>query len=85
LSSPLGRIGGSTKDALANISGASGSVTVGFKTEKIEASSEVSTAVTTTIKAGHSINMQAHKGSIHGVGADIIAGTNPLNNDEQSG
>ncbi|GAA5113021.1 hypothetical protein GCM10023261_17350 [Bartonella jaculi] len=31
-------------------------------------------------------DMQAHKGSIHGVGADIIAGTNPMqNNDEQSG
>ncbi len=29
--------------------------------------------------------MHAHKGSIHGVGADIIASTNPLINDEQSG
>ncbi|WP_375700682.1 hemagglutinin repeat-containing protein, partial [Bartonella sp. OC74QHHN] len=31
-------------------------------------------------------NMHAHKGSIHGVGADIIAGTNPMqSNDAQSG
>uniref|UniRef100_UPI0035CF898C hemagglutinin repeat-containing protein n=1 Tax=Bartonella sp. AS69XJJH TaxID=3243508 RepID=UPI0035CF898C len=44
LSNPLGGMGGSTKDALANMAGASGSVTVGFKTEKTEASSQVSTA-----------------------------------------
>ncbi len=29
--------------------------------------------------------MNAHKGNIHGVGTDIIAGTNPLINDEGSG
>ncbi len=86
LSSPLGGMGGSTKDALANMAGASGSVTVGFKTEKTEASSQVSTAVTGSIEGGRAVNMQAHKGSIHGVGADIIAGTNPMqSNDEQSG
>ncbi|WP_375657267.1 hemagglutinin repeat-containing protein [Bartonella sp. CM120XJJH] len=88
LSSPLGGLGGSTKDALANMAGASGSVTVGFKTEKTEASSQVSTAVTDSIEGGRAVNMQAHKGSIHGVGADIIAGTNPiyvLENDAQSG
>ncbi|WP_375631849.1 MULTISPECIES: hemagglutinin repeat-containing protein, partial [unclassified Bartonella] len=88
LSSPLGGMGGSTKDALANLAGASGSVTVGFKTEKTEASSQVSTAVTDSIEGGRAVNMQAHKGSIHGVGADIIAGTNPiyvLENDAQSG
>ncbi|MET3590560.1 filamentous hemagglutinin, partial [Bartonella silvatica] len=88
LSSSLGGMGGSTKDVLANMAGASGSVTVGFKTEKTEASSQVSTAVTDSIEGGRAVNMQAHKGSIHGVGADIIAGTNPiyvLDNDAQSG
>ncbi|WP_273760811.1 hemagglutinin repeat-containing protein, partial [Bartonella sp. ML70XJBT.G] len=88
LSSSLGGLGGSTKDALANLAGASGSVTVGFKTEKTEASSQVSTAVTDSIEGGRAVNMQAHKGSIHGVGTDIIAGTNPiyvLENDAQSG
>ncbi|WP_375692564.1 hemagglutinin repeat-containing protein, partial [Bartonella sp. AP258QHHD] len=59
---------------------------VGFKTEKAEASVQTSTAVTDSIEAGRAVNMQAHKGSIHGVGADIIAGTNPMqSNDEQSG
>ncbi|WP_375661646.1 hypothetical protein [Bartonella sp. CR127HXZ] len=55
--------------------GASGSMTVGFK--KAEASSQAFTAMSTTIEAGRAVNMQAHKGSIHGVGADIIAGTAP--------
>ncbi|WP_375652147.1 hemagglutinin repeat-containing protein, partial [Bartonella sp. LB28NMGDW] len=88
LSSSLGGVGGSTKDALANLAGASGSVTVGFKTEKTEASVQTSTAVTDSIEGGRAVNMQAHKGSIHGVGADVIAGTNPiyvLENDAQSG
>ncbi|WP_198039457.1 hemagglutinin repeat-containing protein, partial [Bartonella refiksaydamii] len=86
LGSTLGGLGGSTKDALTNMADASGSVTVGFKTEKVEASSQVSTAVTDSIEAGRAVNMHAHKGSIHGVGADIIAGTNPMqSNDEQSG
>ncbi|WP_375705939.1 hemagglutinin repeat-containing protein, partial [Bartonella sp. AA2SXKL] len=88
LSSSLGGLGGSTKDALANMAGASGSVTVGFKTEKTEASSQVSTAVTDSIEGGRAVNMHAHEGSIHGVGADVIAGTNPiyvLENDAQSG
>ncbi|WP_208436640.1 hemagglutinin repeat-containing protein, partial [Bartonella tribocorum] len=88
LSSGLGSMGGSTKDVLANMSGASGSVSVGFKSQKAEASSQDSTAVTTTIEGGRSINMHANKGSIHGIGADIIAGTNPiyvLENDAQSG
>ncbi|WP_273760872.1 hemagglutinin repeat-containing protein, partial [Bartonella sp. ML70XJBT.G] len=88
LSSPLGSMGGSFKDALADMTGASGSVTVGFKTEKAEATSQGSNAVTDTIEAGRSINMNAHKGNIHGVGSDIIAGTNPiyaLENDTQSG
>ncbi|WP_208442421.1 hemagglutinin repeat-containing protein, partial [Bartonella raoultii] len=85
LSSTLGSMGGSTKDVLANMAGASGSVSVGFKSEKVEASSQGSNAVTTTIEAGHSVNINAHKGDIHGVGSDITAGTNPLINDEQSG
>lgn len=85
LSSTLGSLGGSTKDALADITGASGSVSVGFKSEKVEASSQGSNAVTTTIEAGHAVNINAHKGDIHGVGTDITAGTNPLINDEQSG
>nr|WP_273724571.1 hemagglutinin repeat-containing protein [Bartonella sp. AU18XJBT] len=70
------------------MAGASGSVTVGFKTEKAEASVQTSTAVTDSIEGGRAVNMHAHKGSIHGVGADIIAGTNPiyvLDNDAQSG
>lgn len=29
--------------------------------------------------------MNAHKGNLHGIGVDMIAGTNPLINDEQSG
>ncbi|EJF96781.1 filamentous hemagglutinin family domain-containing protein [Bartonella vinsonii subsp. arupensis Pm136co] len=86
LSSSLGGLGRATKDALTNMADASASVTVGFKTEKAEASSQTSTAVTGTMEAGRSVNMQAHKGSIHGVGADIIAGTNPVYaNDEKSG
>ncbi|UNF53051.1 hemagglutinin repeat-containing protein [Bartonella krasnovii] len=85
LSSSLGGFGGSTKDVLANMAGASGSVSVGFKSEKAEASSQVSTATTTTIEGGRSVNINAHNGNIHGVGTDIIAGTNPLINDEQSG
>ncbi len=79
---------GNPLDTLSGLTeaGASGSVTVGFKTEKAEASVQTSTAVTGTIEAGRAVNMQAHKGSIHGVGADIIAGTNPMqSNDEQSG
>ncbi|QEE08870.1 filamentous hemagglutinin N-terminal domain-containing protein [Bartonella kosoyi] len=88
LSSSLGGFGGSTKDVLANMAGASGSVSVGFKSEKAEASSQVSTATTTTIEGRRSVNINAHNGNIHGVGADIIAGTNPiyvLDNDAQSG
>ncbi|GAA5097927.1 hemagglutinin repeat-containing protein [Bartonella acomydis] len=81
--------GGATKNALLNAIGPSANVSVGFKLEKTEASSQVSTAVTDTIKAERSINMNAHKGSIHGVGADITAGTKKpiyaLNSDEQSG
>uniref|UniRef100_UPI0035D0722D hemagglutinin repeat-containing protein n=1 Tax=Bartonella sp. AA56HLJMS TaxID=3243434 RepID=UPI0035D0722D len=78
--------GGSPKGALANMADVSASVTVGFETGKTEASTQVSTAVTDTIEAGRAVNMQAHKGSIHGVGADIIAGTNPRqSNDTQSG
>uniref|UniRef100_UPI0035CFC700 hemagglutinin repeat-containing protein n=1 Tax=Bartonella sp. AA9NXGY TaxID=3243443 RepID=UPI0035CFC700 len=79
---------GSTKDSLLKMVDISTSVTVGFKTEKEEKSSQTSTAVTNSIEAGRSVNMKAHKGSIHGVGADIIAGTNPvyaLGNDPQSG
>ncbi len=44
--------------------GASGSVSVGFKTEKAEASVQTSTVVTGTIEGGHSVTMDAHKGSI---------------------
>uniref|UniRef100_UPI0035CF00ED hemagglutinin repeat-containing protein n=1 Tax=Bartonella sp. AP153HLJHH TaxID=3243470 RepID=UPI0035CF00ED len=77
---------GSTKDSLLKMVDISTSVTVGFKTEKEEKSSQTSTAVTNSIEAGRSVNMKAHKGSIHGVGADIIAGTNPVYaNDPQSG
>ncbi|WP_375672364.1 MULTISPECIES: hemagglutinin repeat-containing protein, partial [unclassified Bartonella] len=78
--------GGNLKQSIRDIADVSASVTVGFKTEKAEASVQTSTAVTGTIEAGRAVNMQAHKGSIHGVGADIIAGTNPMqSNDEQSG
>ncbi|WP_375702957.1 hemagglutinin repeat-containing protein, partial [Bartonella sp. AA131HXZ] len=77
---------GGNKQSIRDIADVSASVTVGFKTEKAEASVQTSTAVTGTIEAGRAVNMQAHKGSIHGVGADIIAGTNPIqSNDEQSG
>ncbi|WP_375671310.1 hemagglutinin repeat-containing protein, partial [Bartonella sp. CL434QHHD] len=78
--------GGNLKQSIRDIADVSASVTVGFKTEKAEASVQTSTAVTGTIEAGRAVNMQAHKGSIHGVGADIIAGTNPMqSNDKQSG
>ncbi|EJF74091.1 hypothetical protein MCO_01943, partial [Bartonella sp. DB5-6] len=81
-----GAKGGKLKQSIRDIVDVSASVTVGFKTEKAEASSQVSTAVTDSIEAGRAVNMHAHKGSIHGVGADIIAGTNPMqSNDEQSG
>ncbi len=79
---------GSTKDSLLKIVDISTSVTVGFKAEKVEASSQTSTVITDTIEAGRFVNMKAHKGSIHGIGADIIAGTNPVyarGNDPQSG
>ncbi|MBB4077275.1 filamentous hemagglutinin [Bartonella fuyuanensis] len=77
---------GGNKQSIRDIADVSASVTVGFKTEKAEASVETSTALTGTIEAGRAVNMQAHKGSIHGVGADIIAGINPMqSNDEQSG
>ncbi|WP_375667109.1 hemagglutinin repeat-containing protein, partial [Bartonella sp. CL26QHWL] len=77
---------GGNKQSIRDIADVSASVTVGFKTEKEEASVQTSTAVTGTIEAGRAVNMQAHKGSIHGVGADIIAGTNPMqSNDKQSG
>ncbi len=68
---------GNPQDTLSglNEAGASGSMAVGFK--KAEASSQAFTAMSTTIEAGRAVNMQAHKGSIHGVGADIIAGTAP--------
>ncbi len=78
--------GGNLKQSVRDIADVSASVTVGFKTEKAEASVQTSTAVTDSIEAGRAVNMQAHKGSIHGVGADIIAGTKPMqSNDEQSG
>ncbi|WP_019223691.1 hemagglutinin repeat-containing protein [Bartonella rattaustraliani] len=81
-----GMKGGATKRDLLNMADASASITAGFKAEKAEASSQASTAVTGTIEGGHSVNMQAHKGSIHGVGVDIVAGSNPMqNNDAQSG
>ncbi|WP_208436441.1 hemagglutinin repeat-containing protein, partial [Bartonella vinsonii] len=83
-----GNFTSSVKDALANTADASSSVTVGFKTEKTEASVQTSTAVTDSIEGRRSVNVQAHKGSIYSVGADIIAGTNSdyaLNNDAQSG
>ncbi|WP_375619047.1 hemagglutinin repeat-containing protein, partial [Bartonella sp. AC134YNZD] len=81
-----GMKGGNLKQSIRDIADVSASVTVGFKTEKAEASVQTSTAVTDSIEAGRAVNMQAHKGSIHGVGADIIAGTNPMqSNDEQSG
>ncbi|UTO28634.1 hemagglutinin repeat-containing protein [Bartonella harrusi] len=79
---------GSPKGALANIADVSANVSVGFQTEKASASSQTSTAETTTIEAGRSVTMQAHQGNIHGVGTDIIAGTNPLyatGSDTQSG
>ncbi|WP_144754693.1 hemagglutinin repeat-containing protein [Bartonella saheliensis] len=77
--------GGATQKDIRNALDVSASITAGFKTEKIEASSQGTNAVTTTIQGGHSINMNAHKGNLHGIGVDIIAGTNPLINDEQSG
>ncbi|WP_039758251.1 hemagglutinin repeat-containing protein [Bartonella queenslandensis] len=80
-----GMKGGATKRDLLNMADASASVTVGFKAEKAVASSQASTAVTGTIEAGRSVTMHAHNGNIHGVGADMIAGTNLLSNDEQSG
>ncbi|MET3590286.1 hypothetical protein ABID23_001391 [Bartonella silvatica] len=86
LSSTLGGIGGFTKGALADIADASASVTVGFNREKAEASSHTSTAMTTTIEGGRGVNIEAHKGSIHGKGTDIFAGINPMqNNDAKSG
>ncbi|WP_208541718.1 hemagglutinin repeat-containing protein, partial [Bartonella capreoli] len=81
-----GMKGGDLKQSVRDIADVSASVTVGFKTEKAEASSQVFNAVTNKIEAGRAINMHAHKGSIHGVGADIIAGTKLMqNNDEHSG
>ncbi|WP_396584119.1 hemagglutinin repeat-containing protein [Bartonella grahamii] len=77
---------GNLKQSVRDIADVSASVTVGFKTEKAEASVQTSTAVTDSIEGGRAVNMHAHKGSIHGVGADIIAGTNPMqSNDAQSG
>lgn len=77
--------GGVTKDTLLSGLDASVSITAGFQSNKAEASSQGTNAVTTTIQGGHSINMNAHKGNLHGIGVDMIAGTNPLINDEQSG
>ncbi|WP_375653280.1 hemagglutinin repeat-containing protein, partial [Bartonella sp. MR110HLJHH] len=77
---------GGNKQSIRDIVDVSASVTVGFKTEKEEASVQTSTAVTDSIEGGRSINIHAHEGSIHSIGADIIAGTNPVYaNDEQSG
>ncbi|UJM36588.1 hemagglutinin repeat-containing protein [Bartonella henselae] len=79
--------GGATKDALLQGADVSTSITAVFNSKKAEASSHTSTAVTDTIKAGRAVNMQADKGSIYGIGADIIAGSNPvyqLSNNEQS-
>ncbi|USP03050.1 hemagglutinin repeat-containing protein [Bartonella taylorii] len=77
---------GKLKQSVRDIADVSASVTVGFKTEKEEASVQTSTAVTDSIEGGRSINIHAHEGSIHSIGADIIAGTNPVYaNDEQSG
>ncbi|CDO46871.1 filamentous hemagglutinin [Bartonella henselae] len=80
-----GMQGGATKDDLLNMADVSTSITVDFKAEKAEAFSHTFTAVTDSIEAGRAINIHANKGSIHGIGADLIAGTNSLNNDEQSG
>ncbi|WP_244426902.1 hemagglutinin repeat-containing protein [Bartonella senegalensis] len=78
----------STKDVLANTASASSSFTVGFQSEKSEASSQVSTAVTDKIEAGRTVNMESNKGSIHGVGTEVMADTKPayqLRNDTQNG
>nr|WP_172462894.1 hemagglutinin repeat-containing protein [Bartonella doshiae] len=80
--------GGSTKEGLLNIVDISSSITGGFKTEKAEASSHALSAVTDKIEGGRALTMHAHKGSLHGFGADIFAGTNSAysqDNDAQSG
>uniref|UniRef100_UPI00280B3BF6 hemagglutinin repeat-containing protein n=1 Tax=Bartonella raoultii TaxID=1457020 RepID=UPI00280B3BF6 len=63
--------GGVSKDTLLNGLDASASITAGFQSNKAEASSQGTNAVTTTIQGGHSINMNAHKGNLHGIGVDI--------------
>ncbi|WP_254473161.1 hemagglutinin repeat-containing protein [Bartonella sp. B1098] len=77
--------GGATQKDIRNALDVSASITAGFQSNKAEASSQTSTAVTDHIVGGHAININAHEGNIYGEGVDIVAGTNPLINDEQSG
>ncbi|AQT47961.1 filamentous hemagglutinin [Bartonella choladocola] len=56
----------------------SGSLTVGFNKLKTENSMSTSTPVVTTIEGGRSVNIEAEKGDITGVGVQIAAGTNQI-------
>ncbi|WP_455479878.1 two-partner secretion domain-containing protein [Bartonella sp. B23] len=68
--------GETTKDIFLNTENVSSSVTVDFISSKIEASSHASVAVTDKIEAKRAVSIEANKGTIHGVGADVIIGAN---------
>ncbi|EJF81739.1 filamentous hemagglutinin family domain-containing protein [Candidatus Bartonella washoeensis Sb944nv] len=69
-----GMKGKATKDNLFNTANVSANVTAGFKSDKTEAFFNTSMAVTDKIEAGRAVRIEAKKGTLHDVGADIIAG-----------
>ncbi|EJF86039.1 hemagglutinin repeat-containing protein, partial [Candidatus Bartonella washoeensis] len=69
-----GMKGKATKDNLFNTANVSTNVTAGFKSDKTEAFFNTSMAVTDKIEAGRAVRIEAKKGTLHDVGADIIAG-----------
>ncbi|WP_406604378.1 hemagglutinin repeat-containing protein [Bartonella gliris] len=79
--------GGTTKDTLLNTGNVSANITAGFKSDKKEKSFNTSMAVTDKIKAGRAVSIEANKGTLHDVGADVIAGAHSAyipNNDEHN-
>ncbi|WP_455466712.1 two-partner secretion domain-containing protein [Bartonella sp. B39] len=76
-----------TKDILLNTENISSSVTVDFMSDKTEASSHASMAVTDKIEAKRVVSIEANKGTLHDVGADVIIGANSTyipNNDKHN-
>ncbi|WP_409361865.1 hemagglutinin repeat-containing protein [Bartonella heixiaziensis] len=74
-----------TKDTFLNTANVPYSIITGFKSDKTEASSHASMAVTDKIEAKRVVSIEANKGNLYDFGADVIIGVNSTyipNNDE---